>query len=56
MLIKSYITTQLIQIIHFNEITQYTNMTIVEVLLYRTISSHINEKVTKSYEFNYSTI
>ena len=31
MLIRSYITTQLIQIIHFNEITQYTNMITVEV-------------------------
>ena len=33
MLIKSYIATQRIQIIHFNEITQYTNMTTVEVSL-----------------------
>ena len=34
MLIKSYITTQPIQIMHFNEITQYTNMITVEVLLF----------------------
>ena len=45
-----------IQIIPFNEITQYTNMTTAEHLSYRTISSHINEKVTKCYKFNYQTI
>ena len=49
MLTKSYITTQLIQIIHFNEITQYTNMIIVGRMLYSKISLHINEKVIKSY-------
>ena len=53
MLIKSYITTQLIQIIHFNEITQYTNMIIVERLLYSKTILHINEKVIKSYKFKY---
>ena len=53
MLIESYSTMIIIQIIPFNEITQYTNMTIVEHLLYRTISSHISEKVSKSYKFNY---
>ena len=34
---KQYFTTQLIQIIHFNEITQYTHMNIVEHLLYKLI-------------------
>ena len=29
MLLKSYISTQFIHVIHFNEITQYTNMVIV---------------------------
>ena len=53
MLIKSYITTQLIQIIHFNEITQYTNMTIVEALLLSKTTLHINEREIKSYKFNY---
>ena len=33
MLIKSYITTQLIHIIHFNEIAQHTNTITVEVLV-----------------------
>ena len=53
MSIKNYITTQLIHIIHFNEITQYTNMIAVEVLPYRTISSRINEKVLKSHKFKH---
>ena len=53
MLINNDITTQLIQIIHSNEIAQYTNMITVEVLLYSETISHINEKVTKSYTFNY---
>ena len=53
MLIKSDIATQLIQVIHFNEITQYTNMVTVEVLFYNKTISHINEKATKSYTFNY---
>ena len=56
MLIKSYSTTQLIHIIHFNEITQYTNMVIVKASLHKIIISYINEKVTKSYKFNYQLI
>ena len=51
--IKSYITTQLIHIIHSNEITQYTNMIIVEGLSHSKAISHINEKVAKSYTDNY---
>ena len=53
MLINNYITTQLTQNIHPNEITQYTNMIIVEALSHSTTISHINEKVTKSYTFKY---
>ena len=49
MLIESHSTTQLIQIIHPNEITQYTNMITVEVLFNNKTTSHINEKVIKSY-------
>ena len=33
MLIRSYITTQLIQITHFNEMSRYTNMAIAGPLL-----------------------
>ena len=36
-----------------NEIAQYTNVTIVEHLLHSRTILHINEKVTKSYTFNY---
>ena len=56
MLIKSYIATQPIQITHSNDIPQYTRMIIVEVSLYKVILSHNNEKVTKSYKFNYEII
>ena len=47
---------QLIQIRHFNEITQYTNMITVEVVLLSKTILHINEKVTKSYKFNYQIL
>ena len=53
MLIESYITIIVIQIIPFIEITQYTNMTVVEHLFDCKTILHINEKVTKSYNFNY---
>ena len=53
MLIKIYVTTQLIQIIHFNEITQYTHMTIVEALLLSKAILHTNEKEIKSYTLDY---
>ena len=49
----NYFTIITLHILRFNEITQYTNMTIVEHLLYRTSSSRINEKVTKTCNFNY---
>ena len=52
MSVTIYIITQAIQIIHLNEITQYTNVAI-EQMFYNSIISHINEKVTKSYKFNY---
>ena len=53
MLTKSYITTISIHSIPFNEITQYTNMRIVEHLLHSKTILHINEKVTKSYKLDY---
>ena len=53
MLITSYITITTIQVITFIEIAQYTNMTIVEHLLYSETVLHINEKLTKDYTFNY---
>ena len=40
MLIKSYIAIIDVQVIPFNEITQYTNMTIAEHLLYITIFTY----------------
>ena len=40
----------------FQRKTQYTNMTFVEHLPYRIISSHVNENVTKSYKSNYYII
>ena len=38
MSIKTYITTQLIQIIHFNEITQYRNTITVDRLFYKSVT------------------
>ena len=45
---KKYITTQPIQIIHFNEITQYTNVIIVGRIFYSKTTLHISGKVIKS--------
>ena len=43
-----YITTQLIDIIYFNEITPYRNMITAEALLHSKIISHTEERRIRS--------
>ena len=47
---KTDMTTQLIQIIHSIEITQYTDMIVVGVIFYSKTISHTNEKVNQELQ------
>ena len=46
-------TIQITQISCISEMTQYTNTITVDVLLFRTITLLIKEKVIRSYKSNY---